>query len=158
MAARQLSRAVLDTTFVSALSGVLGSLLGASATAATTWVAQKSISRREVVRDEMRKREALYAEFIRESAKLLVDAGTHTLENLETLLPAYALLNRIRLSASRPVLEEAENLLKRITDQYFATNMTVEEMRRIALKDGADPLNPFGEACRRELSSMRDTL
>jgi hypothetical protein len=82
----------------------------------------------------------------------------HTLEKLDTLLPAYALINRIRLSASHPVLEEAEKLLRHITEQYFATNMTVEEMRRIALEEGADPLKLFGEACRRELSSMRDRL
>ncbi len=148
----------MDTTFVSALSGVLGSLLGASATAATTWVAQKTISRREVVREEMRKREVLYAEFIGECAKLLVDAAAHTLEKPETLLSGYALINRIRLSASRPVLEEAEKLLRHITEQYFSTNMTVEEMRRIALDEGADPLKLFGEACRRELSSMRARL
>ena len=148
----------MDTTFISALSGVLGSLLGASATAATTWVAQKTISRREVVREEMRKRELLYAEFIGECAKLLVDAAAHTLEKPETLLPAYALINRIRLTASRPVLEEAEKLLRHITEQYFLTNMTVEEMRRIALEEGADPLKLFGEACRRELSSMRASL
>ena len=148
----------MDTTTVSALSGVLGSLLGASATAATSWAAQKKLGQREVLREEMRKREVLYAKFIGECAKLLVDAFAHTLEKPETLLSAYALINRIRLSASRPVLDEAEQLLRRITDQYFATNMTVEEMRQLALAEGADPLKLFGEACRRELTSMRDTL
>ena len=140
---------------IPALAGVLGSLVGASATAVTTWIAQKTIARREVVREEMQKREALYAEFIGECAKLLMDAASHTLEKPETLLNGYALINRIRLSASRPVLEQAEALLRRITSQYFSANMTVEEMRRIALEEGADPLKSFGEACRRELSAMR---
>ena len=55
-----------------------------------------------------------------------------TLEKPETLLPVFALINRIRLCASRKVLAEAERLLGRITDQYFAKNLTVEELRKLA--------------------------
>jgi hypothetical protein len=43
----------------------------------------------------------------------------------------------------------------RITEQYFSRNLTVDELRRIARSTEADPLRPFGEACRTELSSMR---
>jgi hypothetical protein len=68
----------------------------------------------------MSKRETLYGEFIGECSRLLVDALTHTLEKPETLLPGYALLNRIRLCASPAVLAEGERLLRRITDQYFS--------------------------------------
>jgi len=103
----------------------------------------------------MRKREALYGEFIAECAKVLLDAFTHTLDKPDTLLPLYALINRVRLSASQPVLAEAEHLLKRITEQYFSRNLTLEEMRDLAISEGADPLKPFGEACRVELKSMR---
>ena len=56
-------------------------------------------------------------EFIGECAKLLVDAITHTRKEPETLLPPHALINRIRLCASRAVLPEAESLLRRITEQ-----------------------------------------
>jgi len=148
----------MDATLVTAMSGVLGSLVGASASVATTWVAQKTVSRRELVRAEMRKREMLYGEFVSECAKLLVDAFVHTLEKPQTVLPVYALINRIRLTASAPVLEAAENLLRRITEQYFATNMTVEDIRRLAMSGEGDPLKLFGEACRVELSSMRSRL
>jgi hypothetical protein len=103
----------------------------------------------------MRKREALYGEFIAECAKLLVDAFTHTLDKPDTLLPLYALINRVRLSASQPVLAEAEHLLQRITEQYFSRNLTLEEMRELTGLVGADPLKSFGEACRLELHSMR---
>jgi hypothetical protein len=148
----------MDATLVTAMSGVLGSLVGASASVATTWVAQKTVSRRELVRAEMRKREMLYGEFVSECAKLLVDAFVHTLEKPQTVLPVYSLINRIRLTASAPVLEAAENLLRRITEQYFATNMTVEDLRRLAMSGEGDPLKLFGEACRVELSSMRSRL
>ncbi len=101
------------------------------------------------------KREKLYADFIGECAKLLIDAFTHTLEDPEKLLPLYALTNRVRLTASQPVVTEAERLLARITDQYFSRNLTVGEMRKLAGSTDSDPLRPFGEACRIELKSIR---
>jgi hypothetical protein len=146
----------MDVAWVGAMAGVLGSLVGGSASIATAWMTQKSQNVRELVRDEMQKREALYGQFVGECAKLLMDAFTHTLQQPETLLPAYALINRIRLCASPAVLQEAEQLMVRITDQYFSVNLTVEEMRRIARSTEADPMRPFGEACRAELHAMRN--
>lgn len=145
----------MDSAIVSAMAGVLGSLVGGSAAVATAWITQKTVSKRELIQDEMRKRETLYGEFIAECAKLLVDAFTRTLDKPDTLLPLYAMINRIRLSASQPVLAEAEHLLRRVTEQYFSRNLTLEEMRDLALSQDADPLKSFGEACRVELKSMR---
>jgi len=145
----------MDTALLSALSAVLGSLVGGSASVATTWMAQKTLNRREILREELRKREALYGEFIGECAKLFMDAFTHNLEKLESLLPVFALVNRIRLCASREVLAEAERVLTRLTDQYFAKNLTVEELRELTHTEQADPLRDFGEACRAELKSLR---
>jgi hypothetical protein len=98
----------MDNAIVTAMAGVLGSLAGGSATVATAWITQKTVSRRELTQLEMRKRETLYGEFIAECAKLLMDAFTHTLDTPEKLLLLYALLNRIRLCASLPVLAAAE--------------------------------------------------
>ena len=145
----------MDTALLSAMSAVLGSLVGGSASVATTWMAQKTLNRREVLREELRKREALYGEFIGECAKLFMDAFTHNLEKPESLLPVFAQINRIRLCASREVLAEAERVLTRLTDQYFAKNLTVEDLRQLAHTEQADPLRDFGEACRAELKSLR---
>src|SRR5215831_20723799 len=71
-----------------------------------------------------------------------------------SLCPAYELIGRIRLSSSDTVLAEAENVLKRITEQYFSPNLSVEEARALVESDTADPLKSFGEACRAELKSM----
>jgi len=143
----------MDSAILTAMAGVLGSLVGSSATVATAWVTQRTQSRRELIQTEIRKRETLYGEFIAECAKLLLDAFTHTLDKPETLLPLYALINRIRLCASPPVLGQAEQLLTRITEQYYLSNLTLDEMRTLA-RSGHDPLSPFGEACRGELKAM----
>jgi len=145
----------MDTNLIGAMSGVLGSLVGGSATVATAWLTQKTLTRRELNVRDMRQREKLYAEFIGECARLLIDAFTHMLEDPEKLLPLYALTNRVRLTASQPVVAEAERLLARISEQYFSRNLTVEEMRQLARSNDADPLRTFGEACRMELKSIR---
>src|SRR5262249_56632528 len=135
-----------------------GSLVGGSATVATAWITQKTLTKRELNVTDMRKREKLYGEFIHECAKLFIDAFTHNLDDPEKLLPLYALTNRVRLTASQPVLAEAERMLSHITDQYFSRNLSVEEVRQLAHSGRADPLKAFGEACRPERKSIRTRL
>ena len=147
----------MDTSVLTAMAGVLGSLVGGSATVATTWVTQRTLSKRELLRMEIKRREQLYGDFISECSARVVDSFERHLEKPETLLKAYALLNRIRLCASHAVLTEAEATLHFITDQYFSPNVSVEELRKL-MRSGTDPLKPFGEACRRELKAMRTTL
>jgi hypothetical protein len=144
----------MDVTTIGALSAILGSVVGGSATVVTGWITQRTLSKRELVRVEMRSRQTLYGKFISECATLLVDAFTHTLEKPETLLPVYALLNRIRLCASPAVFAEGEKLIRRITDQYFANNLDLEQMRALTTTGDGDPLQAFAEACRMELLAM----
>ena len=147
----------MDTTIVTAMAGVFGSLVGGSVTVVTAWITQKTLSKRELIGADIRKRERLYGEFIGECSKLAMESFARTLEKPERLLPAYELVNRIRLCASDGVLAEAETMLRRITEQYFSPNLSVEEMHgliRSGIAD-SDPLKPFGEACRAELKSVR---
>ena len=147
---------MMDSATISAMAGVLGSLVGSSATIATAWITQNTAGRRELVRKEIRKREMLYGEFICECTKLLMDSFGHALEEPDKILPVWALINRIRLCASSAVLAEAQNVMRRITEQYFSPNLTLEEMR--ALARSADPLEAFGAASRAELNMMRGRI
>ena len=148
----------MDTSLLTALSGTVGTILGVSATMAVAWVNQRTQHRREAARKLIESNEALYGEFIDECARQLVDAVQHQLEKPEAMLPVYALINRIRLCASSEVLAEAERLLGRITEQFFAPNLSVVEVRQLTLSSAADPLRSFGEACRREIGLMRERL
>jgi hypothetical protein len=136
----------------------LGTVVGVAATVAIAWINQKTLNQRELLREEIRTRETLYGKFIGECARLLVDAYQHTLEKPETLLPAYALLNRIRMSASHEVLAAGKRLLDRITDQYFSSNLSAQALYELARSAEPDPLKEFGEACRAELKSIRTVL
>jgi len=145
----------MDAVSVGALAGILGSLLGGSATVATAWITQRTVRKHERIASEIRQRETLYAEFIHESSKLVVDSFVHTLETPETLLAAYELINRIRLSASDFVLREAEDVLRHITELYFSPNLSVAEIREVVRSAAADPVKQFAEACRSELKVMK---
>ena len=145
----------MDPVIVSALAAVLGSLVGGAATFATAWVTQRTLSKRELIAGEIRTRETLYGEFIRACSKLVVDSFAHTLERAETLLAAYELINRIRLSASDAVLKEAENVLRRVTEEYFSPNLSVEDIHELVRSGAADPVKQFAEACRAELKLMK---
>ena len=147
----------MDTAIVSAMAAVMGSLVGGSATVATAWLTQKTLGRRELLRMEIPNRETLYGEFISECSKLFLDALTTSLGRADKLQSAFSLLNRIRLAASPAVLAEAEGVLRRITEQYFAKELTLDQMRELTHSDAADPLKPFGEACRKELQLLRAT-
>lgn len=145
----------MDSTVVTALAGVLGSLVGGTATAATTWVSARTHSKRQLIAGEMKKREAVYGEFIKECCERAIDAFGRNLDKPEMLLKTYELLNRIRLCASPAVLQEAERAVNVIMEQYFASNLSSEEMRALLHKGvNADPLRPFAEACRAELRAM----
>jgi hypothetical protein len=155
----------MDATIVSALAAVLGSAVGGSVTLATAWMTQKTQSRRTIVRAEIRKREALYGEFIVECSKLLIDALDHTLDSPDKLLQIYALQNRIRLTSSGAVVAAADQALQRILKQYFEQNITQQQLREelsLALTDDQvkrdDPLKPFSEVCRNELRALQNAL
>lgn len=145
----------MDPTIVSAMAAVFGSVVGSSATVATALITQKTQSRRERIRAEIARRETLYGEFISECSRLFMDSLSRALDKPEAMLPLCALLSRIRVFASDAVVQEAGKVLKRIADQYFAPNLSLAEMRALVQSGSdADPLKPFGEACRVELDSM----
>ena len=77
-------------SLLATLPGYLVAVLGISATVAVAWINQRGHSRRELIREEIRTRESLYAEFIAECARLLVDAYQHHSRNPKRCSPRTA--------------------------------------------------------------------
>jgi hypothetical protein len=144
----------MEQSIISALSAVLGSLVGGASSIATAWFTQKAQSRRESVNAEIRRRELVYTEFINECSKLALDAFDRTLEHPETLMNAYALLNRIRLTSSDSVVDAADQTIKSIVEQYFRPNLSIEELPEMAASGHADPLKEFSFGARQELHRL----
>ncbi len=140
-----------------ALAAISGSLVGALGSSISTWIIQKHQDLRDLVGRKIFHREQLYSDFITESARTLLDALGHSLGDPKNLIPAYALLSRIRLSSSREVLAAAEEVVKEIIGTYPKPNLTPEQIQSTAT-NGEDPLRNFSEICRAELDSMQRQL
>jgi hypothetical protein len=143
----------LNPATISALAAIFGSLAGALASSVSTWISQRHQDRRDLVARKLFHREQLYSEFISECARAFADAFEHSFRDPTKLVPAYALLSRIRLSSSTEVLGSAEQVVDRIIATYSAPNLTAEEISsRVA--SGHDPLLEFSGLCRCELDSL----
>jgi len=115
------------------LAAIAGSLVGALGSAITTWITARHQDRRDLLGKQIAQREALYADFIGESSRLLVDAMEHNASDLQKLLPIYALLSRIRLRSSGHVLQKAEQVINTIMSTYPQPNLTVEQIQSQAM-------------------------
>jgi hypothetical protein len=56
------------------MAALLGSLAGAAASIFTTWLTQRSQFIREHAVEELRRRESLYEEFIKEASNSVIDS------------------------------------------------------------------------------------
>jgi hypothetical protein len=146
----------MDAAVLSALSAVVGSVIGF----ATSWMSQRTQSRRQAIEAEIKKREKLYAEFITECSRLAIDALDHSLDTPDKILNLYALENLIRLCASESVVAATEQVVAWIGQQYMKENLAPGELRQLVLtafedpRKRNDPLKPFSETCRRELENL----
>lgn len=143
----------MDAALLTGLSAVLGSVAGASASIATTWITQRNQTARERAKREVYKRELLYSEFVTEVARLSADALDHSLDRPDTLASLFALLGRIRFVSSQPVVDAAEECSRHVVDLYNAPNVTNStQLYETLCKVSPDIMKTFSEACRRELS------
>ncbi len=102
-----------------------------------------------------KKKRRLYGEFIAECSRLAIDSLDHTLDQPELLVKIYALENRIRLTASEPVVQQAGLAIQHLLERYFGKPLTKAEIQEWALSRKDDPLKGFSEACRNELARLQ---
>ena len=146
----------MDPAIVSAMAAVFGSLVGGSATVATAWITQKTLSKRELISAEIpRAKRSTGSSFANAPDSSWTRLRIHWTSR-RRCCPCMSC--SIAFGFPRPTLflRRRNEMLKRITEQYFSPNLSVEEMRTLVRSgSGADPLKSFGEACRVELKSMR---
>jgi hypothetical protein len=142
---------------ITAAAAIGGSLVGAAGSVVGTWISARHQDRRDLLGKHVARREALYSDFIGESARVLADALQHNLSGVENLLPVYALVSRIRLSSSKPVLDKAEEVIQTIVATYPQPRMTAAQIESWALND-QNPLRQFSDTCRAELDAIQREL
>ena len=140
----------MNPAYISALSALFGSAIGAFASLATTWLTQRH-------QDEVRqraqvniRRERVFVEFIDLSSKAFVDALQRTsIQDTSQIMPLYATMGKLRLFASDRTIEAAERVMERIIETYYTPELDTQ--RRPDLGRKSDVLREFAECCRAEL-------
>ena len=136
------------------MAAASGSLVGAAASIATTWITQRTQTIRANSEWKLRKRESLYKEFITEASRLTIDAVAHSLEGPDQLMALYGILSCIRLMSGEEVVRQGEACCRRIVELYGRPNLTTDQIRAAVEAhdlDDIDPLKEFSTACRNEL-------
>jgi predicted methyltransferase len=141
----------MNPAIISALAALGGSSVGALAPVLSNFVLQRSVTQRDLLNRQISQRETLYSDFINEASRIYAKSVTNNLEEMDELVSLYALVSRIRLMASEPVVRAAEAFVKLIVTHYGEPNLTVEQIRSAALSAKAEPLDVFSLACRKEL-------
>ena len=140
----------MNTAYLSALSALAGSAIGALASFLTTWLTQHYQMQSQRLAQEGSRREKLYGDFIDQSAALFVDALTHQLDSPSKLVPLYAVMGKLRLFASTTTIDQAQLVLDRILSTYYSPNEDFQGALPAHHKS-FDILRDFTQACRRDL-------
>jgi hypothetical protein len=149
----------MDTTMLTTLAALGGSLVGGGTTMATAWLTQRYGARSQRIRDEIARREALYGAFIDEASKRIVDAIEHDIDDASQVVLLFGLFCRIQLVCSEPVLRAADRVIKATATAYANPSMRLKDLLiadRLAQQD--DVVAAFSRACRDELEDFKRQL
>ena len=140
----------MDSGYITALAALGGAALGGLTSFATSWTTLRTQMKAQRSASSKSKRQKLYKAFIDNAARIYGDALIH--DKLETtgLIDLHALVSRMRIVSSRPVIETAVNVVKMITETYSQPNKSPEEIEAMISNGRVDILQSFSEVCRDE--------
>ena len=147
----------IDPPLLSALSALLGALMGGGASLAAAIYTQRFQDRLQRVARETTKRETVYADFIMSASKLLLNAYVQdgiTLNGDEQHL--IGLTNRMRLFAPANVIDEAETVIRGLIEISLKPSLDFRKLAIAELSKNAnsDLLLSFSQACRADLETV----
>jgi hypothetical protein len=145
----------VDVSIISALAALTGAAVGGLTSGIVTWLNHRSQVRVEWILHEKSRRQILYKDFIEGAAKCYIDALQHDEANIPGLVDLYAKLSAMRALSSRPVIQRAENVARKILDTYLEPDKSFVELREMALNGTIDLLHDFSTTCREEFEEMR---
>ena len=140
----------MDSGYITAFAALGGAALGGLTSFATSWTTLRIQMKSQRSASSKSKRQKLYKAFIDDAARIYGDALMH--DKLETtgLIDLHALVSRMRIVSSGPVIETAVNVVKVITETYSQPNKSPEEIEAMISNGSVDVLRSFSEACRDE--------
>ena len=143
-------RAIVNITYLSALSALAGSAIGGMASIATSWITQHAQDRSQRHAQSAARRERLYGDFIDQASALHIDALTHEELDPSKFVQIYATIGKLRLFASADVVSKADKVVQAIGDIYYFPKRDFTK-RDADSRVGLNVLQAFSEACRDDL-------
>jgi hypothetical protein len=141
---------MIDSGYITGLAALGGAALGGLTSFATSWTTLRTQMKAQRSASSKSKRQKLYKAFIDDAAKIYGDALIHDKLEITGLIDLHALVSRMRIVSSGPVIETAVNVVKVITETYSQPNKSPEEIEAMISNGNVDILRSFSEACRNE--------
>jgi len=141
---------VIDSGYIAALAALGGAAVGGLTSFATSWTTLRTQMKAQRNASSKSKRQKLYKAFIDDAAKIYGDALIHEKLEINGLIDLHALVSRMRIVSSGPVIETAVTVVKVITETYSQPNKSPEEIEAMISNGSVDILQSFSEACREE--------
>jgi hypothetical protein len=145
----------MEASVLTALAALAGAAVGGFASVIASWLTQRAKLRAQWAEQDIIQRQDLYKEFIEAASKCYVHALQHDEADIPALVELYAKLGRMRILSSALVLQNAEQIERKILDTYLAPNKTFLDLREMINSESVDLLREFSEACRTEFESLR---
>jgi hypothetical protein len=145
----------VDISIISALAALTGAAVGGLTSGIATWLNHRSQVRAEWILHEKSRRQTLYRDFIEETSKCYIDALQHDEADIPGLVGLYAKLSSMRAVSSKPVVNRAEDVARKVLDTYLEPDKSFLELREMAISGTIDLLHGFSDACRDEFEDMR---
>ena len=118
----------MELAYIPAVAAFSGSASGALATVLTSWVSQRRSDRARLRSQTNSKREELYKSFIEEASRRYADALVKDKSEVSELVDLYALIGRMKILSSDPVIEAAEKVGRLILETYLSPNRTFVDL------------------------------
>ena len=140
----------MNASAVTAVAALTGAAIGGFTSIIASWLIQHAqVKAQRLAQDQLRRQE-IYKEFIKDAAKLYVDALQSDKADVASLMGLYAELSNMRVLSSASVVDHADQIVKQILNAYLEPNKTFPELHEMANSGLIDPLRNFSEACRAE--------
>jgi hypothetical protein len=145
----------VDASIISALAALTGAAVGGLTSGIANWLNHRSQVRAQWLLHERNRRQVLYRDFIEEAAKCYIDALQHDEADIPGLVGLYGKLSRMRVLSSKPVVDSADEVTRKILDTYLEPDKSYVELREMAIDGTIDLLRGFSHACHVEFDEMR---
>src|SRR6476620_11947021 len=117
----------MDASIVTAVAALTGAAIGGFTSVLASWLTQHAQAKAQRLQQDQLRRQEIYKEFIKDAAKLYIDALQSDKADVASLLGLYAELSNMRVLSSASVVDHADQIVQQILNAYLEPTKTFPE-------------------------------